>query len=247
MNRRIREFVVTLFVIFGVFLGVFACFWFSGRMRARYKKVVTVYFPDVSGLKTGDRVDVLGITKGRVVGMKLDGERGVKVLVAFTGDVVLKQDARFAVRSLSYLGSDRYLTVHPGYSEVAEDTTQFSGFNEVLDLETTFLRLDRLLTAIEPEDLTRELRQMRAELLGLITQRLRGMDSGFVITSASIERLARVVDSLTVMLNQESTARKLLTSSELYEELIKTSRQLQELMADIKEHPENYFRLRLFR
>lgn len=247
MNWRIRDFVVTLFVIFGVFLGIFAYFWFSGRVGTRYKKIVTVYFPDVSGLKTGDRVDVLGITKGRVAGMELEEGKGVKVLVALTNDVVLKKDARFAVRSLSYLGSDRYLTVHPGYGELADGTARFYGFNEVLDLETTFLRLDRLLTAINPEDLTKELRSMRAELLGLITQRLRGMDSGFIITSTSIERLAGVVDSLTRMLNQESTARKLLTSPELYEELIKTSRQLQELMADIKQHPENYFRLRLFR
>ncbi|MEO0005701.1 MAG: MlaD family protein [candidate division WOR-3 bacterium] len=246
MNRRIRDFVVTLFVIFGVFLGIFAYFWFSGRMGTRYKKFVTVYFPDVSGLKTGDRVEVLGITKGRIAGMKLEDKR-VKVLVALSGDVLLRRDARFAVRSLSYLGSDRYLTVHPGYGEVADDTTTFSGFNEVLDLETTFLRLDRLLTAIDPEDLIQELRSMRAELFGLINQRLRGMDSGFVITSASIERMAGVVDSLTRLLNQESTARKLLTSAELYDELLKTSRQLQGLMADIKEHPENYFRLRIFR
>ena len=247
MNRRVRDFIVSLFVIFGVLLAIFAFFWFSGRMGTRYKKVVRVYFPDVSGLKTGDRVDVLGITKGRIAGMELDGERGVRVSVALSGDVLLRRNARFAVRSLSYLGSDRYLIVHPGYGELADDTTTFSGVNEVLDLETTFLRLDRLIATIDPQDLTAELRQTREEFIRLINQRLRGLDSGFIVTSSSIERLAVIVDSLTTMLNQESTARKLLTSPELYEELVRTSRQLQELMADIKEHPEKYFRLRLFR
>ncbi|MGQ9707948.1 MAG: MlaD family protein [bacterium] len=247
MNRRVRDTIVSLFVIFGIFLAIFAYFWFSGRLGTRFRQVVRVYFPDVSGLKVGDRVDVLGITKGKVAGMRFTQGSGVMVLVALDSDVRLHRSARFAIRSLSYLGSDRYLTVNPGTGQEAEDTTTFYGVNEVLDLETTFLQLNRLFTELDPEDLSAELRQTREELIRLVSLRLRGFDSGFAVTSASIERLTVVVDSLARMLNQESTARKLLTSPELYEELIKTSRQLQELMAEIREHPERFFRLRFFR
>ncbi len=247
MNRRIRELIVTLFVVFGVFLAVFGYFWFAGRLFRQGTRIVKVYFPDVSGLRVGDRVDVLGITKGKIVGLKLVPEKGVLVTIALAGDVRLTKDSRFAIRSLSYLGSDRYLTVTPGGGELAEDTMSFNGVNEVLDLETTFLQLDRLLTEIDPTLLSEELRRTRDEVLRLVNIRLHGLDSVFMVTSANIQRLTTILDRLVQALGEESTARKLLTSPELYDELIKTTKQLQELIADIKAHPENYFRLRLFR
>lgn len=245
MNRRVREILVTLFVLLGVFLGIFGYFWFGGRIFRRGTRVVKVYFPDVSGLRVGDRVDVLGITKGRIVELKLVGN-GVLVKLAIDKDVKLTQDARFAIRSLSYLGSDRYLRITPGEGTVAEDTITFNGVNEILDLESTFLRLDRLLGEIDPTLLSGELRRTREELLRLVNSRLRGLDSGFVVTAANIQRVTVILDSLTQLLGKESTARKLLTSPELYEELIRTNRQLQEIITDIKTHPERYFRLKLF-
>lgn len=245
MNRRVREILVTLFVLLGIFLGIFGYFWFGGRLFHQGRRVVKVYFSDVSGLRVGDRVDVLGITKGRVVELKLMGN-GVMVKLAIDKDVRLTENARFAIRSLSYLGSDRYLTITPGEGAVVADTVTFSGVNEVLDLESTFLRLDRLLGEIDPRFLSEELRHTRDELLRLVNSRLRGLDSGFGATAANIQRLSVILDTLTQLLGKESTAKKLLTSPELYEELLKTNRQLQEFITDIKTHPERYFRLRLF-
>jgi ABC-type transporter Mla subunit MlaD len=242
-----RDTIVSLFLISGILMTIFACFWFSGRIGNRFKKVVPVHFPDVSGLKVGDRVDVLGITKGRVAGMRFDQTGGVLVLVALDRDVLLYRNARFAIRSLSYLGSDRYLTVDPGSGQKADDTTVFTGVNEVLNLETTFIRLDQLLQNINPENLIAEFRQTRDQLIRLINLRLAAIDSGFTITSVNIERLTTTIDSLTNLLNYESTARKLLTSPELYQEIIKTTRQMQELITELKKHPEKIFRFRLFR
>ncbi|MEO0070783.1 MAG: MlaD family protein [candidate division WOR-3 bacterium] len=245
MNRRVREILVTIFVLLGIFLGVFGYFWFGGRLFPQGRRLVKVYFSDVSGLRVGDRVDVLGITKGRIVELKLMGN-GVLVKLAIDRDVRLTENARFAIRSLSYLGSDRYLTVTPGEGAVVADTFTFNGVNEVLDLESTFLRLDRLLGGIDPALLSAELRHTRDELLRLVNSRLRGLDSGFGVTAANIQRLSIILDTLTQLLGKESTAKKLLSSPELYEELLKTNRQLQEFITDIKAHPERYFRLKLF-
>ncbi|NPV13695.1 MCE family protein [candidate division WOR-3 bacterium] len=247
MRRRVRDLLVTVFVLIGILLGLFGYFWFSGRSFHRRLKVVRVYFNDVAGLRVGDRVDVLGITKGKVVGLKLDGKKGVEVLVGLERDVPLTQDTRFAIRSLSYLGSDRYLAVTPGIGPDADETVVFQGVNEVLDLETTVARLDRILSEIDPDVLTEELRRTREDLLRIINSRLAGFDSGFVTTNKSLARLGTVLDSMVLLLNKESTAKKLLTSPELYDELLKTSRQLQELIADLKSHPERYFRLRIFK
>lgn len=246
MSSRVRDLVVSFFVLAGIGLGIFGYFWFSGRSFHRRLKVVRVYFKDVAGLRVGDRVDVLGIRKGKILGLKLDGRKGIEVLVGLERDVPLTQDTRFAIRSLSYLGSDRYLAVTPGTGLDATETAVFQGVNEVLDLETTVTRLDRILSEINPEVLTVELRQTRDELLQMINTRLVALDSGFALTSKSLTRLSGVVDSMILLLNRESSAGKLLTSTEFYEELLTTSRQLKELITDLRAHPERYFRLRIF-
>jgi len=247
MSRQLRDLLVTIFVLTGIVLGILGYFWFSGRSLHRRLKVVRVYFNDVAGLRVGDRVDVLGITKGKVVGLKLEGKKGVEVSVGLERDVPLTQDTRFAIRSLSYLGSDRYLAVTPGIGPDAKDNDVFDGVNEVLDLETTVARLNRILNELNPDILTEELRRTRDELLKVIASRLAGFDTGFANTNKSLIRLSNVIDSMVQLLNEESTAKKILTSPELYDELLKTNKQIQELIADLKAHPERYFRLRIFK
>lgn len=247
MSSRARDLVVSVFVVLGLGVAIFGYFWFSGKWGLRHYRVVTVYFTEVSGLKPGDRVDVLGVTKGKVITSELISNNQVRVRLALAKDVSLHKDAQFAIRSLSYLGSDRYLAVNPGSGEPADERSVFQGRNEVLDLESTFLKLDRLIGQVMPESLTAELRQTRAEIIQLVNLRLQGLDIAFTNTSRNIERLTALVDSLTLMLNRESTAGKLLTSPELYDELLTTSRELKELMSDIRNRPERYFQLRLFK
>ncbi|MGQ9678435.1 MAG: MlaD family protein [bacterium] len=246
MNRRWHDWVVTFFVFAGIGLVIFGYFWISGRSFNRRLKVVRVYFNDVSGLRVGDRIDVLGVTKGKIIGVKLDGRKGVEVLAGLEHDVPLTQDTRFAIRSLSYLGSDRYLTVTPGSGPNARANDVFQGTNEVLELETSLARLDRILTELNPEILTTEFRQTRNELLRIVNSRLNGLDSSFAVTGRSLSRLSNIVDSMIMILNRESSAGKFLTSTEFYEELLITSRELKDLIIDLKTHPEKYFRLRIF-
>lgn len=246
MNKWVRDLLVSAFVVFGILVAIFGYFWFSGKWGRNYKQMVTVYFNEISGLKPGDRVDVLGVTKGKVAATVLTGDNRVRVQVALAPDIRLHKDARFAIRSLSYLGSDRYLSVNPGSGEPADDTTVFLGTNEALDLETTFLKLDRLISILRLDSLNIVLNQTRSEIMDLINHRLRSLDSGFATANRNFERLAVLVDSMILVLGRESTAKKLLTSPELYDELLKTSRELQGLIRDIHKRPERYFRLRLF-
>ncbi len=245
MNPKLRDLLVTIFVLVGVLLAVFGYFWFTGRSFQKNTWVVSVYFKDVAGLRAGDRVDVFGVTKGKVAELKLL-DNGVLVKLVLEKDVKLTRDTRFAIRSLSYLGSDRYLMVTPGTGAAATDTTVFQGSTEVLDLEAALLRLDELLRQINPEDLTEEMRRTKDELISILDRRLRALDSGFVLTSRNMQQLSTILDSLSGMLEGESTARKILTSPELYEELLTATRQLKNLIDDIKSHPERYFRLRLW-
>ncbi|MEO0080511.1 MAG: MlaD family protein [candidate division WOR-3 bacterium] len=245
MSRRLTEVVVTLFVLAGIGLAVFAYFWFSGRLVAGRRQIVRVYFDDVTGLRLGDPVDVLGITKGKVKAITLEGNR-VRVDAAIDQDVVLTADTRFAIRSVSYLGSDRFLMVTPGTGAPVGRGAVFNGENQALDLEATFLKVDKILQSLDPTALGDELRATRDELLKIVRRQFTSLDTGITTMCSELRRLGDGFDQLSARLDSSPTLRRLIGSAELYDEVRETNRQLQALITDFKARPERYIRLRLF-
>jgi len=243
-----REVVVAVFVLGGVGLGVFAYIWFSGRVSSRNRRTYTVSFRDVAGLKVGDPVQVLGIEKGRVARIALAGDH-VEVKVVLDQDFRPTLDTRFAVRSVSYLGGDRYLMVTPGDSGTAAPGHVFRGVNESLELETTFLRLDRLLTELNPTELTEKLGKSAGDLVAVIRAELANFRLHLTNTSGNLNTLAARLDTFVQLIDTNSTAGKLLRSDSLYDEVRQTNSELKSLIADIKAHPEKYVKVRfsLFR
>jgi ABC-type transporter Mla subunit MlaD len=242
MNRRVRDSLVGFFVLAGVVLAVWAFLWFSGRVERGRRRVLEVYFPSVSGLRVGDPVEVLGILKGKVARLELADGR-VKATVALEADVPLPDDTKFAIRSMSYLGSDRYLLVTPGNGPEL-GTSRFSGVNEALDLEETFLKLDRVLAAVDVDKVTGELRQAKDDLMKALNSSLAGLSSDFSVTAQHIVNISAHVDTLSALVSADSPAGKALQSAELYDELRRTNSDLQALIADIRANPERYVKVR---
>ncbi len=240
MRRRIREIVVALFILGGLAAAVFGYFWFSGRIQNTNRQQVTVHFGGVAGLRAGDPVQVLGIEKGRVRSVTLEGSR-VRVVAALDPDVALTEDTRFGIRSMSYLGSDRYLLVEPGSGPRAGPGRVFEGRNEALDLEETFLRLDSLLYALDPSQLTTQLGTLKDELAGLVRSEAGHLSGNVARVAVSLEQISGKVDSL---VDPNSTAGRLAGSSELYDELRQTNAELKALIEDIKTNPERYVKVR---
>ncbi len=252
MKRIVRDSLVVVFVLLGIGAAVLGYFWFSGRLETGLRRDVFVHFRDVTGLRVGDPVEVLGIPKGKVASIDLVGRR-VRCRLAIDRDVELTRDARFAIRSVSYLGSDRYLMVTMGDGPAADDSLVFAGHNEALDLEETFLRLDAMLVKFNPEKLSEELRKAGEDLMAIVRDQLARFNtelgrfnSNFDITVAEIQEFSATFDSLAAMLDKESTAGKLFSSKELYDEVRETNKQVQELITDIKTNPRRYFKISIF-
>ena len=242
MNRRIRDAVVAVFVLGGIGLAIFAYAWFSGRIEHRQRTLYTVLFRDVAGLKVGDPVQVLGIEKGKVAGIELDRDH-VEVSIKVDRDFEPPKDTRFAVRSISYLGGDRYLMVTPGESAVAEPGHVFQGYNESLELETTFLKLDRLLTELNPTELSDKLGKSAGDLVSTIQAELTEVRRDFSGTAGNLSQLAARLDTFVRIIDTSSTAVKLVRSDELYDEVRQTNLELQNLIADIKANPKKYIKV----
>lgn len=252
MKRSMRETLVVVFVLVGIGLAILAYFWFSGRIETGRRRNVTVYFQDVTGLRVGDPVEVQGLPKGKVVGLELKDGR-IRCRVALDRDVGLTEDTRFAIRSVSYLGSDRYLMVTLGSGPAMCRGFEYSGANEALDLENTFLKMDRLLGQFDPAALGSELKQAGQEMMATVKAELARLgaqldrfNQSFTLTADELAGLSAGLDSLAALLKPGSTASELLSSGELYNDVRNTNRQLQELLSDIRKNPKRYFKLSLF-
>ncbi len=243
MSRRMRDAVVAVFVLGGIGLAIFAYIWFSGRVSGHNRRTYTVVFRDVAGLKEGDPVQVLGIEKGRVRDIRL-AEDHVEVKVVLDRDFQPTTDTRFAVRSLSYLGADRYLMVTPGDSDTVATDHVFRGINETLELETTFLKLDRLLTELNPADLSDKLGKSAGDLVGVIQTNLEEVRRDFSGSVGNLNRLAARLDTFIGYVDMNSTAGKLIRSDSMYYEVLQTNSELKGLIADIKAHPDRYVKVR---
>jgi phospholipid/cholesterol/gamma-HCH transport system substrate-binding protein len=246
MSRVLKNVLIGVFVLFGIGLFIFMTAWFCGKIGSGKGQDFRVYFDDVSGLKTGDPVEVLGMVKGRVRGMRLEDNR-VVVIVALSTGVKITTDTKFAIRSLSYLGSDKYVFVTPGAESPASTKAVFYGNNESLNLEQTFLKIDRLLDSLAPLKLGAELNKIKNEFVAAIRSELKPFAGSVPELTTVFSRLSVKFDSLSNLLTKESTVKELLTSKELYNEVIATNRQLQDLIKDIKANPQRYIQLRLFK
>lgn len=252
MRRNVRDGLAVAFVLAGIALAVFAWFWFSGRIEHGRRRTVVVHFADVTGLRTGDPVEVLGLPSGRVGKLALEHKR-VRAEILLDHEVVLTTDTRFAIRSVSYLGSDRCIMVTLGQGPEAPDNHAFEGVNEALDLEETFLRVDRMMERLDPERLTDELRKAARDILDAVSKELgklnaglAGLNRGFTGTATELTAMTARIDSLTRLFDRSSTAGRILSSDELYEELRETNAELRSLLGDVRQNPRRYFRFSVF-
>jgi phospholipid/cholesterol/gamma-HCH transport system substrate-binding protein len=242
MTRGLRQALVGVFVIVGIVVFIILYTWLSGKIRLSNTYDVKVYFEDVEGLRTGDPVMVLGIEKGKVKSMHIDGQ-SVLVVLAMNRDVLLPEDTRIAVRAVSYIGADKYVKVTPGTSEKIPDV--YYGKGGGLELDVLASKLDSLITTfgrIEIPDLDRAVRELSND----ISRSLEGLSAMVKRPVDRIEILAARLDSLTMLIQGDGTVGKMLRSDELYEEIRETNKALKALVQDINENPKKYLQIKVF-
>lgn len=246
MNKP-KKIMVAMFVIIILLVIVMGYLYFSGIYPGIKGYHTEVYFKEVSGLKTGSSIQVRGIEKGKVNSVDLYGKGDIVcVKITLDKDVILTEDTKFSIRSLSYFGTDRILTITPGQGPPASKTTQFFGTNEVIELERFFIGLDNIVAQLESVPITTELKAIKNELYLKLDTLTKAFSMPLVTMSEQISELVVKLDTLGDLLKQEGTVKKLMTSEELYQEVRDTNQKLKELLADIKANPKKYFTVKIF-
>jgi phospholipid/cholesterol/gamma-HCH transport system substrate-binding protein len=122
MASKNIEIKVGLLIIVGVLIVIGAIYVAKGYRYGQKFYSVSVWFPEVGALSTGDPVSISGVAKGKVKELTLS-EGGVLVRMDVTTDVVLKEDAQFAVKNIGLMG-ERFISVRPGVSAQNLDLTR---------------------------------------------------------------------------------------------------------------------------
>lgn len=242
MGKQLKQFSVGVFVIAGIILFIVLYTWFSGRLGLSDTYDVVVYFEDVIGLRIGDPVMVYGLEKGKVKSLEID--KGlIRSVLALDRDVVIPEDSKIAVRSISLLGADRYVKVTPGSAEETADV--YYGLSETVDLESMAAQLDSLVAMFKSINLG-NIDKIALDLSRNIERNVNKIPKMLEGPAEKIEHLAEKMDSLSALLSGDGTIGKLLSSDELYEEVRQTNQSLKELIEDIKENPKKYINIKVF-
>jgi phospholipid/cholesterol/gamma-HCH transport system substrate-binding protein len=239
-RKKIRDTLVGIFVVIGVIFFIILYTWLNGKIVMRNTRDVTVYYSDVGGLRIGDPVMVFGLEKGKIKSLHIEGGR-VRTVLSVSRDIPLPEDSRFALRSGSLLGGDRYVKITPGTSSVAGSV--FEGEVESLDLESIAGELSRVVKMIEGIKFP-DLSNVGEQLTRAIDKSIKDLSQTFQQPGNQLNSLILRLDSISILLKGDGTIGKLIKSDELYEEMRSTARSLKDLSDDLRNNPKKYLDLK---
>jgi len=239
-RKKIRDTLVGFFIVIGVVFFIILYTWLTGRIGMRNTRDVSVFYSDVGGLRVGDPVMVFGLEKGKIKSLRIEGGK-VRTVLSVSRDIPLPEDSRFALRSGSLLGGDRYIKITPGTS--ATPGLVFEGVIESLDLESIAGELSKVIKMIENLKLP-DLNNVGAQLSQAIDKSIKNLSQMFRQPGDQLNTLVQRLDSISIMLKGDGTVGRLLKSDELYQEMRSTAKSLKELVDDIKNNPKKYMDLK---
>jgi phospholipid/cholesterol/gamma-HCH transport system substrate-binding protein len=109
-------------VILAIVILLYGIIWVKGyRFNVEHYEITGI-FPQVGNLDVGDPVAVLGVDKGEVKSINLEGNN-VRVVMSLTDDVHLSDDAKAVVMNVGLMG-ERFVQIEPGSSTKPYDLTR---------------------------------------------------------------------------------------------------------------------------
>ncbi len=242
MGKKVKETLVGIFIVVGVVLFIVIYTWLTGRIGMRNTRDMKVYYSDVGGLRVGDPVLIYGIEKGKIKSLAIENAR-VLVVVSVSKDVPIPDDSKFALRSVSYLGGDKYIKITPGQS--ATPGTVFEGEGESFDLESIASELKNAIAAIQGFKMP-DMSNVGDQIAVVVDKNVKNLAQMVAEPTERLGTLIARMDSVTVMMKGEGTIGQLLKSDDLYQELRETNKSLKALVDDIKANPKKYLDVKIF-
>jgi phospholipid/cholesterol/gamma-HCH transport system substrate-binding protein len=253
MNKNVK---VGLFVVIGIIVIVLGFFWATKFEFRKEGYTAIAHFPDVTGLKVGDRVRVYGVNKGRVEDIQF--RKGyVEVTMLINEDVKIYADATASIEDVAMISGTKFLQLNPGTSETlfpeGEPITgspslgvSFAKVGQMGEELISLLTKEDVITSLkETLDTIKEILEENRRDTRKILRNVRDGTEGIDELKTKIDNVVMHTDSLLLQLGNESGTLAKLTNDNgaLYEEAKSTLTEAKELFADIKANPRRYIKI----
>lgn len=258
-RKRIRIGITVLASILILLLGYSWLTEFKIKKRRTHYKV---WFKEVGWINKGDVITIQGVPKGRIENIELYPDS--VIVDIWIEDYKLREGAHAWLESQGIIGQMR-LALTLGTGDTLKEWSIIKGvkqkdIGEVVSNLGYFLeRSDSLLlegikllthTSNVLNEASIELRDIFTKTANLIEDlhnSIKDTKGKIDTTTYNLNRIIAKLDSIeTSLMKGEGTIGKLINDKELYNETVNTIKELKNLIKEIKEHPENYFQLRVF-
>ncbi len=172
MGFKSMEVKVGIVVVLAIVVGIAGLIWLGDIRMARSGYLLQVMFEDVGGLKVGDYVSVVGVNKGRVRGIELQGTE-VLVTMWLSNDVQLAEDCRITIEDVAFISGTKYVRIDPGQRQKLLDLSQpvrgrgAAGFS-LADIGSVVRQIEEIITLLQKNLLTEEsMRSLRDAITDL--------------------------------------------------------------------------------
>ncbi|NIA22661.1 MAG: MCE family protein [Proteobacteria bacterium] len=252
------------FVTIALVITAIGLLWMDNISFKRHFVKLDCYFKNVHGLKSGDPIFVRGLKMGKVGKVRFAGD-SVLVEILLSSNVKLREDATVTLINTTVIAENKYIEIFPGVSDVACDIKKpmhgdYRGIDQIF---TIFDRLKETVTGLK--DISGSNTNMIGNLNSILTNTNRliaEISSDVKISSENIRSSSQTADSLmknllaiSVQLNDvakrlntpDNNISRLSQSDSLYTETMSTIKNLNDLIADIKENPSKYVKLNLIK
>jgi phospholipid/cholesterol/gamma-HCH transport system substrate-binding protein len=119
MRDLSTEVKVGAVVILAIVILLYAIVWVKEYKFGADRMEVTAAFPEIGTLEVGDPVGVLGVDKGSVKDINLEGDE-VLLTLALDKDVQLRKDATISIANIGLMG-ERAVAINPGKADEPYD------------------------------------------------------------------------------------------------------------------------------
>lgn len=203
-DQRKTEIKVGVTVLFGLLIFLWVLGWAKNWTINAQRKEVNVEFSSVAGLEVGDPVTIIGVRKGYVDEITIQGDR-VKTILNLEEDVVLKADAKFSVMMLDLMGGKK-VEINPGTDEVNLDFEKLQQGEFVGDIASAMAMLGTVQTDLV--DVIKEVKISLSHLNQTLTDQKFSSD-----LKTSVSNLTLLTENLNkLVLNNKDEINQLLKS-----------------------------------
>jgi len=252
---------VGIFTIITIFLVIGSYMWFTEFRLSLKRYHYTAIVDDASWLEKGDIVTLMGVNKGRVEKIDIEGDK--VVIKFFVDDVKLREGVKVFVENQGFLGRKRLMIKQGRGKELPNGSTIYGSTipdlgdlvregGEIIDT------LKKILNSVNKfsKDADNALNELKENII-LLSYDFKNTSENlreFLKKGEGVEDLIKTLnnilykfDTLSFYLGKgEGTLSKIIKDESLYKKVDSLLTSINLLIKDINKNPKKYFKFSIF-